>query len=369
MERFAQMLQTGFAAEGIQAEIWRPVSLLGTYSKSTTVGLGKWLGYIDKWILFPIIIRWRSLFLKGKKEDLRFHVCDHSNAPYLSHLPLKRTVVTCHDVLAIRGALGYKDAYCPASGMGKLLQQWILSNLVKAENIAAVSQLTLDQLKELAKDKVNIAGKDWRVIHNAFNADFRIMEKAELAGLPDQTGVDTTTPFLLHVGSKLARKNRKLLLDMVAEAGDNWKGNICFAGQELDPALIAHAKALGIWERVVSVVKPKHEVLVALYNTCFAFIFPSFSEGFGWPVIEAQACGAVVIASNVAPMPEISGGAALHADPHDKKAFAEALLLLQDPALKKQLVSGGLKNIARFEFRKIMAAYMSLHNLKQLNKI
>ncbi len=52
MERFAQMLANGFSKEGHHATIWRPVVLLGKLFKSTTTGPGKWMGYIDKWILF-----------------------------------------------------------------------------------------------------------------------------------------------------------------------------------------------------------------------------------------------------------------------------------------------------------------------------
>src|SRR4051812_8571498 len=123
MIRFAQMLQAGLIRAGHQTEIWWPTVILGRFAKSTNAGIGKWLGYLDKWVFFPLVLKWRLLTIG--RDKILFHVCDHSNSPYLKHLPLQRTGITCHDVIAIRGGLGYADAYCDASKMGKILQRWI----------------------------------------------------------------------------------------------------------------------------------------------------------------------------------------------------------------------------------------------------
>ena len=126
MKRFAAILEEGFKKKGIETEIWLPIICFGRLFEATTSGFGKWLGYIDKWLLFPIVLKFR--LLKASNKQAKFHICDHSNAPYLAYLPKQRTGITCHDVLAIRGAFGYTDAYCPASGMGKVLQRWILNH-------------------------------------------------------------------------------------------------------------------------------------------------------------------------------------------------------------------------------------------------
>ena len=361
MERFTQMLSNGFKKSGIKTEIWRPTVLFGKFSKSTTTGLGKWLGYIDKWIVFPIQLRIRSK--KRAASNLRFHICDHSNAPYLNHLPANRTCITCHDVLAIRGALGYADAYCPASGPGKLLQKWILKNLRQANKIAFVSKTTLKQFQELDSDS-STTNKRRKVIYNAFNDKFFPSEGKISEKILNKTGLKLHIPFLLHVGSDLPRKNRRLLIDMVYSLGARWKGSICFAGQPADQYLLAHAKSLGLGERIVSVARPEHDTLVALYSRCDAFIFPSFSEGFGWPVIEAQACGAPVIASNIEPMPEVSGAAALHADPAIPEDFADAFLSLKDSITRNEIIKKGIQNSNRFDSRSMIKAYLNLHGIQ-----
>lgn len=357
MERFARMLENGFASRGDQVEIWRPVVFFGIFFSSTITGAGKWLGYLDKWILFPIILFLRSIF----RSDVRYHICDHSNAFYLNHLPKNNTSITCHDVLAIRGALGFSDAYCPASATGKLLQKWILSNLLSAKRIACVSLLTLNQLKELAEGK-DADPSRWQVIHNAYNGDFSPVPEDECHTLLEGTGLQPGEEFILHVGSRLPRKNRKMLLDMVHALGDKWNGRICYAGNEMDKALYDHAVQLGLENRVVSIKKPAHKVLTALYSSCYAFIFPSFSEGFGWPVIEAQACGAPVIASNIEPMPEVSGGAALHADPYKPEEFAAEFLKLENSAFRSRLVNQGFTNTERFAPDIMIKAYLSMFN-------
>lgn len=356
MERFARMMEAGFKNAGHAVEIWRPSVFFGRPFKATTGGIAKWFGYLDKWLLYALVLRVKRLFAGA---DTLYHVCDHSNSFYVRHLPDARTSITCHDVLAIRGGLGYADAYAPASGFGKYMQRWILSNLLTAKKIACVSQFTLGQLTDLAQHK----GKhpaDWRVIHNGFNDDFSPVSKEESRELLKSAGVNIDEPYILHVGSRQLRKNRKMLIDMVHAAGDRYTGKIVYAGFEIEPALYAHAEQQGVKDRVIGVTKPPHKVLKALYSSAYAFVFPSLSEGFGWPVIEAQACGTPVIASSTAPMPEVSGGAALHADPLKPEAFANALAQLSDPAIRAKLLEGGKRNVMHFTPEIMMDAYESM---------
>ncbi|HEX6224180.1 MAG TPA: glycosyltransferase family 1 protein [Chryseolinea sp.] len=366
MERFAQMVSEGFRNVGVQTAIWRPLVYLGAFFQ-TTSGLGKWIGYIDKWVIFPAILWWRLRKKKFNNPDVRFIVCDHSNAPYLKYLPKERSSITCHDALAIRGAFGYADAYCPASPAGVILQKWILRSLQNAGTLIATTQLTIDHLTSLSSGKV-LKQKNWHIIPLAFNADFRRIDKGEKDRLLASVGLNSNSPFLLHVGSALPRKNRKLLIGMIAAIGDKWNGRVCFAGEALEEELLNYAKSLGVADRVFSIVKPSHEILRALYNGCEAFVFPSFSEGFGWPPIEAQACGAPVIASNIPPMPEVSGVGALFADPNKPEDFADAFLTLNaDSSLRNGLIQKGLKNIERFHIDKMMSAYLKLQGINKTN--
>jgi glycosyltransferase involved in cell wall biosynthesis len=358
MQRFANMLAEGFQQEGVAIECWRPKAIFGRPFQTTTGGIGKWFGYVDKWILFPFWLRFRRMFMNG---NIHFHICDHSNAPYLQYLPQNNTVITCHDVIAVRAGLGYNGTYVSASRMGTVLQKWILKNLRNAPRLAAVSHLTMKQLKELTADSKE--KKNWQVIHNGFNAPFFPLGKKDCVPVLKKVGINENEQFLLHVGSSLLRKNRKLLLEMVAALGNRWEGKICFAGKPLEQEMWQLADKLNLRPRIVSAVKPDHRTLQALYSSCCAFIFPSLSEGFGWPVIEAQACGAPVIASNIEPMPEIGGEGALYADPTQPEMFASALLKLQEKTFRDELLQKGSRNVGRFQPSAMIQEYLKIHGI------
>lgn len=364
MQRFATMLEQGFIAEGILTEIWKPKVYFGQSFLNPYSGLGKYLNYIDKWLLYPLVLIWRIKIQKHGNENIHFHIADHSNAPYLKYLPTHKTSITCHDVLAIRGAMGFPDAYAQTSKIGKFYQLWIFSHLKTAKRLAAVSHFTLGQLNNLNIEAKADQAKEnkWTVIHNAFNAPFKPIPKNDAHRLLKDLGFKTDIPFILHVGTSHPRKNRIFLLKVLKELESSWEGTLCLAGMPLDTKFLEEAKRLNLQHRIFSVVKPDHDHLVALYNAADAFMFPSLSEGFGWPVIEAQACGTPVIASNFQPMPEVSGGAALHEHPDNPRGFANAFLSLKEEPLRNRLIEKGFNNIKRFEVHQMISEYLKLFN-------
>ena len=363
MNKFARMLQRGYYSNGVKVIKFRPPVFFGIFWHKTTSGIGKWMSYLDKWIVAPIIL----LFIRIQfifNTDVQFHISDHSNAPYLFWLPKSKTLITCHDVLAIRGALGDKGTRCNASFTGKLLQIWILKNLLRARNVGAVSQTTLIQMQELAhrfKKKIY----NWNVIYNGLNASFYPMQEEYVISHLNRAGIDTEKPYLLHVGSSLPRKNRLMLLKMLLLLGDDFKGNIIYAGRPLDSECLNFISEHQLQERVEVIIDPAHQLLLALYSCCEAFIFPSWSEGFGWPVVEAQACGAPVIASNIMPMPEIAGDGALFASPASTTDFVNAYSQLKDPGKKESLIKAGFLNLERFSTAEMIKSYMQ--NFKRSN--
>lgn len=360
MVRYVLALRDNLLKNEVKVEIIHPKSFFAPADKITTSGLLKWLGYLDKYMVFPIFLLRKVLGeYKNKQEDVFFHICDHSNAMYLKFLPRNASGITCHDVLAIQGALGYEEARCRATKIGKLLQKWILKNLKEAHILTTVSQYTMDQLSQLCGIE-NGSKSTWRVIHNSFNSSFWPMEENESSELLKAIEFPEA-PFILHVGSGLPRKNRELLLKMVEILGNRWHGNICYAGESLDNDFFKNAEKLGLKNRVISVVRPDHQVLVALYSSCEAFIFPSFSEGFGWPVIEAQACGAPVLASSISPLHEIGGEAAVYADPYNPEDFAQSFINLCQKERKNELRAQGFENCKRFDSQNLTRNFINLY--------
>jgi glycosyltransferase involved in cell wall biosynthesis len=134
-----------------------------------------------------------------------------------------------------------------------------------------------------------------------------------------------------------------------------------FAGQKLTPELRALGEQLGLLERVVEVASPDNELLEALYSTALVLLYPSRFEGFGWPIIEAQACGCPVICSKGEPMSEVGGDAALTADVDDEPAMARALVRLTDPAERARWSEKSLRNAQRFRAEEMIARYIELY--------
>jgi glycosyltransferase involved in cell wall biosynthesis len=352
MQRFSEMMLRELRALGIAAELTCPEAQVVRLVPAQFGFLRKWAGYIDKLIIFPRRLReFRSVEL--------VHICDHSNAVYAKHFPDVPVVVTCHDLLAVRGALG-EETDCPASWTGKILQRWIVAGLRRTCAVVCVSRAT-------AADAVRLLGTKKKVppitvIENGLNYDYRpLPEEKVKARLARLSQLKLDCPFILHVGSHLRRKNREGVLRIFARTKDHWNAQLVFAGDALSNDLWTQARAFGIADRIVEIVAAESELLEALYNRAHALLFPSRFEGFGWPIAEAQACGCPVLCRDAAPMSEVAGGAALLRDIADEDGFTEDLLRLRDPATREKYRELGLQNAARFSARKMAQQYLALY--------
>lgn len=361
MLRFLLMVEKLLNERGFTTETLYPTVFFGAIIKPESGSLGKWLSYFDKWILFPCVLLIKRLRPLYRKDTTRFHICDHSNAVYISYLPVERTIVSCHDVLAIRGAFGFKDAYCEASRTGLILQKWILNSLKKCRKIAFVSSTTKQQFLDLIKEE-NHVGKHYELIYNGLNNSFYKMKENELRQAIADFPEIPQNPFLLHIGSALPRKNRKMLLEMLNLLRNESDLTVCFAGEAADDELTQLISKYNLGSRVKFIVEPEQRLLLALINKASVFVFPSFSEGFGWPVIEAQACGTPVITSSIQPMPEIAGNAAMIADPYNANDFSSAFLSLQMNDLRENMIQSGYMNIKRFDNKIMIEKYIGLYN-------
>lgn len=349
MRIWAQTLERELLQLGIEPRLLAPRQFLGRLRPASS-GLGKWLGYVDRYVIFP-----RTLRAAAAKADL-VHICDHGNAMYSAMLKTRPTVVTCHDLHAVLGALG-EVPDCPASMFGRVLQAWIRRGLERATRVVCISGATFDDANRILGRHDHL-----RIVLNALNYPFQPLGKEEidrrLAHLTDLRG-----PFLLHVGSSLTRKNREGVLRVFAQVADQCDLQLVFAGEALTPSLVRLAQELGVYPRLVQVVNPDVSVIGALYNRACALLFPSRYEGFGWPPIEAQACGCPVVASDIAALAEVLGkSAALHRLEDEAGMAASVFRLATDPEYRNCMQQLGFENVrSRFQISRMMAQYLSLY--------
>src|SRR6185369_9331189 len=142
---------------------------------------------------------------------------------------------------------------------------------------------------------------------------------------------------------------------------EKWNARLVFAGDALTQELLSLADRLGISDRVMQVPNASDELLEALYNRAVALLYPSRFEGFGWPVIEAQACGCPVVSSNSGPLPEAAGDAGLFHEPSDEESFAREVLRLTDPKERAFWSERSLRNAQRFSTEKMIAQYLDVY--------
>lgn len=348
MMRYAAWLGRSLEARGHPVTTVRPRPYFSRLAKHP--GLSKYLGYLDKFVLFP-----RQLRRLAKTHDL-VHILDHSNSMYLKVVRRKPNLITCHDVLAIRAAKN-EFAESPTRWSGKLLQRWILSGLCGARHVLCVSQKTAEDLKKF----IQTPGTEIRVIHNALNWSYG--PGAALPGdLQAKLGLRIGQAYFLHVGGNLWYKNRVGVLRIFARLVSMPEFSaavLVLAGESMTASMRAVIREQQISERVIEAANVTNDELQALYCNALALLYPSLEEGFGWPILEAQACGCPVITTGQLPMSEVAGEAAVFIDPANPDSAAKTIAAgLQD---RERLRAAGFRNLERFDETAILDQYCAFY--------
>lgn len=271
-----------------------------------------------------------------------------------------RKMVTIHDLAFIE-----HPEYAVPSLAG-YLRKVVPESVARADVVATVSSevsRTLIEHFQTPREKLT-------VIPNGVAPYFRrITDPIILAATRHKFGLKS--PLLLGVGTLEPRKNHLGLIKAFYQAQKQKNG----------PAMLAIAGGPGwLYEEtrnLVAELKLERKVrflgrvtdleLVTLYSMADVFAFPSFFEGFGIPPLEAMACGAPVITSNMSSLPEVAGDAALLIDPNDIDALAQAILrLLNNEQLRMELVQKGYQRVQQYTWamsaRKVLKTYQKMYN-------
>ncbi len=336
------------------AELVQPEPFLGRIRWAGRF-VAKWLAYVDKFILFRPRLRKKIAALR----PAIIHIADHSNAMYAGWIREIAVMATCHDLLAVCGALG-EPTDCPATVTGKWLQRWIVAGLEKTNVVVCDSQATLTDARRLLARRDGTPRLE--MVTLGLSYPYRLLSPEEAqARLAAVRKIDPHVPFVIHVGSNLRRKNREGVLRIFARCQRDWNGTLVFAGEPLTESLRSLGQELGIAGRIVELPEASNELLEGLYNLATALLFPSTCEGFGWPIAEAHACGCPVICTAREPMTEVAGVAGLTHELDDEAGFAADLLRLTNPEERAAWSARSLENAARFSSTRMIEEYCALY--------
>jgi len=222
----------------------------------------------------------------------------------------------------------------------------------KAQIIIAVSHSARkDLIKFLGIEKKKIA----LVYHGNEKPDLKTKEKTRTALLEEKK--ESETPYILWVGRMYSHKNLTRLLYAYSRVikTDKISHQLVLCGMIAweYSSFMKTVKELLLEDKVIFKGYVSDDVLKSIYADASLFVFPSLTEGFGFPMLEAMACGTPVVTSNCGAMAEIAGDAALLVDPYSVDEIAEAMhKVLTDETLRVALIKKGLRRSSQFSWEK-----------------
>jgi len=200
----------------------------------------------------------------------------------------------------------------------------------------------------------------------AANPIFRPLHR-ERAQREVRDRLKTDGPFVLTVGDLQPRKNHIGLIQAFDALIQNYpqiRHKLVLAGKDtwFSPQIREAARKSRVADRIVFTGFVEDEDLLRLYNACDCFVFPSFYEGFGIPILEAMACGRAVACANTSSMPEVADGAGILFDPQSRAEIVRALAdILLDTELRTRMERLGLQRAPQFTWNRTAERTMQLY--------
>lgn len=247
-------------------------------------------------------------------------------------LPRSATILTIHDLVSVERLSGWRRWL--------ILLLWYTLPIRHSRVVSVISESTRAELLQ----HVHCASHKVRVIHDPVSASYR----------PALSDFHSDCPTVLQVGTK---PNKNLDRIALALAGIGCRLRIVGQPTPHQEDILRRAGIDYSWVAGIS-----DEQMAQEYRDCDLLLFASTYEGFGLPIVEAQATGRPVVTSNIMSMPEVAGDAACLVDPFSVQSIRQGVLkVIADAAYREHLIAAGLANVERFRPERIAAQYAALY--------
>lgn len=262
-----------------------------------------------------------------------------------------RSVVVVHDLIPLRFPRS-------TSPLTQYFRHYVPAVLQQAQHIICNSTATASDIHDFFQIPVNKITP----ILLSHDANHFCVPEYDLDHVPDYV-LDHSNPlthadrpYFFYVGRHDPYKNLQRLINAFAALPHCRNYELWIAGsadRRYTPILHAQAAALGLTDQVKFLNYLPYDQLPFVLHQAIALVYPSLWEGFGFPVLEAMACGTPVITSHLSSLPEVAGDAAILVDPYSEAAITAAMQhVATDDSLRSQLSTAGLARASQFSWSK-----------------
>lgn len=299
--------------------------------------------------------------LAAKKEQVDILHCTGNTTPLFSPAPI---VQTLHDVIFM-DSIPWEDSFYQR--FGNLYRRRVVPLVTpRSKVIITVSHYE----KERIMQRLDIPAEKIHVVYNGINEKRFHRRYTEQQQESVRNKYNLPREFILFLGNQTTRKNPARAIEAYVKYAAATEQPLAFVTPGLSKKFVVQTlRHLQVTYDPARFITPGYiddADLPLMYTLSQLFLFPSLSEGFGMPVIEAMACGAPVVSSNASCLPEIAGNAAMLANPLKADEMATAILtILQDSELRRKKIEAGIWNAKRFSWgqtaKNIMGIYEAVY--------
>ena len=294
---------------------------------------------------YPI---WEQLFLPlfSRKCEVEILHCTANTAPLFCAAPL---VVTIHDLIYLDKIEMKGSTY---QNFGNLYRRWVVP--IIAKKAAAIITVSSYAKNEIA-NKLHIPEHKIFVIHNGVHEKFRVIAASQIINT-FKNKYQLPLNFFLHFANEAPRKNTigtlRAFVQYCRKNPNPFHLVLTNINEEKTLKMLDSIQATEVSKFIVCLPYLPAAELPLLYNAAQIFLYPSYSEGFGLPVIEAMACGTPVITANNSSLPEVAGDAAFLVDADNHQQLANAMTsIAAEENIKKIMIEKGLTQAAKFKWQ------------------